>query len=279
MVLNVLVADDSAVMRAMIIKSLRLSGLPLGDVHEASSGEEGLEVLDQNWVDLALVDLNMPDMNGEEMIEKLRENPSTSDLSVVVVSTEGSETRIERLLNESTQFIHKPFTPESLRETIMEAIGHRMGNKMEEELEKAGILTFQQLCFMFQAPELKDQMKDKRVEAAVSVKFRGSICGKLVVKAYEGLLPSIAANMLGEEGASSKRQQVDALGEMANVICGNLLPGIAGSEEVFHIHAPELEWGEEMLENDTGQPPVEVQLVLDEGRADLLLYLEGGGAL
>ena len=69
MSLNVLVVDDSAVMRAMIIKTLRLSGLPLGEVHEAANGQEGLGTLDEHWIDLVLVDINMPVMNGEEMIE------------------------------------------------------------------------------------------------------------------------------------------------------------------------------------------------------------------
>ncbi len=68
MALNVLVLDDSAVMRAIIIKTLKLTGLPLGGIHEAANGKEGLEVLDANWVDLALVDINMPVMTGEEFI-------------------------------------------------------------------------------------------------------------------------------------------------------------------------------------------------------------------
>lgn len=118
MALNILVVDDSAVMRMMIIKTLRLSGIPLGNLYEASNGVEGLQVLDNEWVDLALVDINMPVMNGEEMIDKVRENPETSDLAVVVVSTESSDARIEMLQNKGADFVHKPFTPEKLRETI-----------------------------------------------------------------------------------------------------------------------------------------------------------------
>lgn len=70
MALNVLVVDDSAVMRGIIIKTLRLSGLPLSDVHQAANGEEGLKMLDQHWVDLVMVDINMPVMNGEEMLDR-----------------------------------------------------------------------------------------------------------------------------------------------------------------------------------------------------------------
>jgi len=123
MSLNVLVVDDSSVMRAMIIKTLRLSGLPLGEVHEAANGREGLQALDRHWIDLALIDINMPVMNGEELLDKMRQNPETADVPVVVVSTEGSETRIETLRQKGAGFVHKPFTPETLRETILEITG------------------------------------------------------------------------------------------------------------------------------------------------------------
>ena len=123
MALNILVVDDSKVMRAMIIKTLRLSQLPLGEVLEAPNGQEALKVLDGKWIDLALVDINMPVMDGEEMINRLRQNPVTEDLPVIIISTEGSETRKEVLMQKGAGFIHKPFTPETLRDTILKTLG------------------------------------------------------------------------------------------------------------------------------------------------------------
>lgn len=123
MALNVLVVDDSSVTRAMIIKTLKIAGLPLGEIYQAANGQEGLDVLDKNWVDIALVDINMPVMNGEEMIRRLRETPEWENLPVVVVSTEGSQTRIERLQQRGAKFVHKPFAPETIREIIAEITG------------------------------------------------------------------------------------------------------------------------------------------------------------
>ncbi|MBM4278951.1 MAG: response regulator [Deltaproteobacteria bacterium] len=123
MALNILLVDDSSVMRAIIIKTLRLSQLPLGEIHEASNGQEALKVLDGNWIDLALVDINMPVMNGEEMINKLRQNPATADLPVIIVSTESSETRKEELIQKGAGFVHKPFTPETLRDAVLRTLG------------------------------------------------------------------------------------------------------------------------------------------------------------
>jgi len=125
MALNILVVDDSIVMRAMIIKSLHMADLPLGEVHQASNGKEGLEFLEEHWINLVLVDINMPVMNGEEMVTALREKPETRDLPVIVVSTEGSQTRIERLEGKGAIFIHKPFTPETVREVVARITGVR----------------------------------------------------------------------------------------------------------------------------------------------------------
>ena len=123
MALNVIVVDDSAVMRAMIIKTLRLSGISFDNIYEAANGEEGLKVLKENWIDLALVDINMPVMNGEEMIDRVRKDEELADLAIIVISTESSETRIEMLEKKGVGFVHKPFTPETLRDVIIKLTG------------------------------------------------------------------------------------------------------------------------------------------------------------
>lgn len=118
MSINVLVVDDSGVMRAMIIKSMKMSGLSLGEIHQAGNGEEGLASLDQNWIDLVVVDINMPVMNGEQMIDSMKLNPETENIPIVVISTEGSKARLESLKQKGAAFIHKPFTPETIRDTV-----------------------------------------------------------------------------------------------------------------------------------------------------------------
>ena len=123
MAINVLIVDDSAVMRAMILKTMRMSGLPLGEIYQAADGQQGLNELNKQWIDLVLLDINMPVMNGEEMIERMRKDPDLKDTPVVVVSTEGSQTRIERLQRKGVRFVHKPFTPEIIRDTVENFLG------------------------------------------------------------------------------------------------------------------------------------------------------------
>ena len=123
MALNILVVDDSAVVRAMIVKCLGLTGISIGEVHQAGDGQQGLDVLSDHWVDLIFADINMPVMNGEEMIKHIRAQAQYDSVPIVVVSTEGSQTRIERLEQQGVRFIHKPFAPETVRDVIREITG------------------------------------------------------------------------------------------------------------------------------------------------------------
>lgn len=112
--LRVLVVDDSAVMRRMILRALKIGNLGEISSLEASNGREAIELLAKTAVDLALIDINMPGMNGEELLEALRANERWRKLPVIVVSTEGSATRVERLKLLGAGFVRKPFTPESI---------------------------------------------------------------------------------------------------------------------------------------------------------------------
>jgi two-component system chemotaxis response regulator CheY len=128
MALNVLVVDDSATMRAIIVKTLKMAGLPLAEVYQAENGREGLEVLGSWRVDTVLVDINMPEMNGVEMIERMRFTPDLADVPVFVVSTEGSETRVKELSEKGAGFIQKPFSPEMLKQAVEQLIGGNNGS-------------------------------------------------------------------------------------------------------------------------------------------------------
>jgi len=107
----------------MVGRTLEMSGLALGRVAEAANGREGLEVLDHEWIDVLFVDINMPVMGGIEMIDAIRARPELANLPIVVISTESSHTRIEEVRRKGVRFVHKPFTPECVREVIQDLTG------------------------------------------------------------------------------------------------------------------------------------------------------------
>lgn len=123
MSISILVVDDSAVMRSMVIKTLRLVGSDIDQIYQAENGREGLKVLEENWVDLVIADINMPVMNGLEMIDEIQSDNSWQNLPIVVISTEGSQTRIDSLNEIGVEFVHKPFTPEAIRNVLVNKLG------------------------------------------------------------------------------------------------------------------------------------------------------------
>ncbi len=124
MAFNIMVVDDSRVIRNVIKKALQLAEVPVNMLHEASNGKEALEILEQEWVDLILADINMPIMNGVEMIERMHENGLMKTIPVIIVSTEGSQRRIEELKAKGVRaYIRKPFTPELIRELVFDIMG------------------------------------------------------------------------------------------------------------------------------------------------------------
>lgn len=141
-------------------------------------------------------------------------------------------------------------------------------------LKQAATLTFESLGFMLVDPEPSEEQQQAEAEARVTVDFQGPFGGKLEVRMYGGLLPLLAANMLGELDPPGKQLQHDALGELANVICGNALPAIAGVTEVFHLEAPVVEPLANNGAHAAEAVSAQASLGLDNGRADVLLFMD-----
>lgn len=112
---NVLIVDDSPGMRKVIRRVLMLSGFATGLCFEAGDGLEALLVLEQQPIDVVLTDINMPNMNGEELIQKLAADPQRMGIPVLVISTDRSEERRARMLTLGARgYVTKPFVPEAL---------------------------------------------------------------------------------------------------------------------------------------------------------------------
>jgi two-component system chemotaxis response regulator CheY len=124
MKLNVMIVDDSPVMRVFVRRVLDLSGLEIERCLEASNGQEALDLLKDNWVDVVLTDINMPTMDGEELLRRMAEHEILRAIPVLVVSTDRTECRIQKMLSLGAKgYVTKPFTPETLREKLEDSLG------------------------------------------------------------------------------------------------------------------------------------------------------------
>jgi two-component system, chemotaxis family, chemotaxis protein CheY len=274
--LNVLVVDDSSTMRSMVKKTIKMSGIPLGQTFEASNGIEGLEILEKEWIDIVFVDINMPVMGGLEMIDKVREKTDLAEVPIVVISTESSQTRIQEIHDRGLQFIHKPFTPERIHEVVtslLDSLHFRMEPKVEI-LEKIGREVLETMAF---ALILTNETSDLRIEnlTSASVNFRGPFNGLFTLTVTDSIMLEIVENMLGsdEEPALNGGQINDAIGELANVMCGNLLAEMAGPEPVFFLDAPIVKTNVDGEHDENPGPKAAVRLKLENGWVELKLKI------
>jgi two-component system, chemotaxis family, chemotaxis protein CheY len=117
-----LVVDDSRAVRMILAKILKELGF---DVLEAANGREALEVIEaeRTAVTLVLADWNMPEINGLELLKRLRQNPELSSLLVVMVTTETALDQMATALEAgANEYVMKPFTKDILVEKL-QAIG------------------------------------------------------------------------------------------------------------------------------------------------------------
>ena len=116
---KVLIIDDSAVMRKIIQRNIQQSGLLVDEFVEAGDGREGLEKVTSNNIDLILCDWNMPNMTGIDFVKALRSSGQKSNIPIVMVTTEGGESKIEEAKNSGANgYLTKPFTPDQLKSKL-----------------------------------------------------------------------------------------------------------------------------------------------------------------
>jgi two-component system, chemotaxis family, chemotaxis protein CheY len=108
----------------MLIKTLKMTDLDLGEIHVAIHGKDALEKLKGHWIDLVMTDLNMPEMTGLELVEAMASDGMLKTVPVIVISTDGSEERIQKLKHQGVrEYVRKPFTPESVSAAIVKVLG------------------------------------------------------------------------------------------------------------------------------------------------------------
>ena len=116
---RLLIVDDSPVMRSFVKRIVMISGFPVSEMLEAENGAEALQRLATKPVDLVLTDINMPVMDGEELIRKMKSDKAYSSIPIVVVSTDATHHRVEVLLSLGARgYLAKPFPPERLSELL-----------------------------------------------------------------------------------------------------------------------------------------------------------------
>lgn len=130
MAYNILIVDDSTIVRSVVERAVRMTGTDIGEIYQAANGREALDQLDAHWIDLVFADLNMPVMTGVEMVEEMEKRGMLKGTPVVIVSTDRSEMRMRELKSRGVrEYLNKPFTPEGIRDIMARCLS---GNSASE---------------------------------------------------------------------------------------------------------------------------------------------------
>ena len=119
MPVDVLIVDDSAAIRKILQRVLRQTDIPIGDVLEAGDGVEALKQLNDRHVHLILSDINMPNMDGLQLLAQLKHSDKWKSVPFVMVTTEGGQGKvIEAVQLGAAGYVRKPFTADQIKEKL-----------------------------------------------------------------------------------------------------------------------------------------------------------------
>jgi two-component system chemotaxis response regulator CheY len=117
--LDVLIVDDSAAIRKILQRVLRQTDLPLGEIHEAGDGAEAVEILKDRSFGLILSDINMPQMDGLQLLARVKQMEHLKNVQVIMITTEGGQGKVmEAVQLGATGYVRKPFTAEQIKEKL-----------------------------------------------------------------------------------------------------------------------------------------------------------------
>lgn len=117
--LDVLIVDDSAAIRKILQRVLRQTDLNLGEIKEAGDGTEAVEILKDRTFGLILSDINMPQMDGLQLLARIKEMDHLKNVPVIMITTEGGQGKVmEAVQLGATGYVRKPFTADQIKEKL-----------------------------------------------------------------------------------------------------------------------------------------------------------------
>ena len=117
---DVLIVDDSAAIRKILQRVLRQTGMAIRTIHEAGDGQEALDLLKTHPIQLVLTDINMPKMDGLQLLGAIKSAAQWQNVPVVMITTEGGESKVgEAVRLGAAGYVRKPFTADQIKEKLV----------------------------------------------------------------------------------------------------------------------------------------------------------------
>ena len=121
--LTLLIVDDSTMMRTLVKRAAGLSGVPIARCFEAGNGQEALTILETEAIDALLTDINMPVMNGMELLQCVATGERWQHMARLVISADGSHARRAEARRLGVRsYVNKPIRPEAIRDVLSDLV-------------------------------------------------------------------------------------------------------------------------------------------------------------
>ncbi|HHO75668.1 MAG TPA: response regulator [Deltaproteobacteria bacterium] len=241
---NILLVDDSNVVKAALIMFLSRSSLPIDKIFDAADGVEALSILDSNPVSLVITDINMPNMDGEELVERMRCDPTKKMIPVVVISTEGSAIRIDHLKSLNVKaYLRKPFKEEEINSALCEILLTGTEKSPFEFLLQAMQHVVPLMASMSPRFSESGDVPGMQGDAInVRIEYMGWHTGELGLILERTLVSRIAARIMGLDDTEDISDDMieDALRELMNVVCGHFITLMYGEKSLIDVSTPQV---------------------------------------
>jgi two-component system chemotaxis response regulator CheY len=121
--MDVLIVDDSSAIRKILQRVLQQTDIAIGSIHEAADGVQALAVLKDKTIGLIFSDINMPNMDGLQLLGELRASSVWKTIPVLMITTEGSQSRVLEALDlGASGYVRKPFTLDQIKDKLVELL-------------------------------------------------------------------------------------------------------------------------------------------------------------
>ncbi|MBU0486150.1 MAG: response regulator [Proteobacteria bacterium] len=139
MAFNIMVVDDSETMRSVVKRVVEMSGVPVGEFYEAADGRQALAIVEKEWVDVILSDINMPEMGGMELLKEIVSNDDFKRIPVIFITTESSAARMDAADKLGVAgYVTKPFVPETIKAVLLDVLEKAYKVKREDLVQEIG---------------------------------------------------------------------------------------------------------------------------------------------
>jgi len=254
---DILIVDDSAILRKVMRKAICQLGVDSERIREAGNGQEALDSLRESTVDLVLLDLHMPVMDGHEFALAKAADPALASVPFVVVSTEANAQRLMEMVElGALGVLRKPFEPEDLRRMVADYLpeevmsssehpeivrGEALPGLEKSQLEHVVAGALERTAFVLTDPAESQEAYSYNQHAHITFTSAEEE-SDVYLSASDGFLREVAASMLGleEDDPSLIAEELsEALPELANILAGEIVVCLGGEEKRFMLGIPD----------------------------------------